>query len=103
MAIRNYLECENGIEKSDPRITVWHHQACRVMTTGDPEGPIFLFTQIMECEGWIEKSEMRVTVWHHEACRVITNGDPKGQIFLSHPHTKNGFFPFPPSNFAAEL
>ena len=25
-----------------PRITVWHHEACRVMTNGDPEGWIFL-------------------------------------------------------------
>ena len=30
------------IEKSVPRIAVWHHSACRVMTNGDPEGPIFL-------------------------------------------------------------
>ena len=25
-----------------PRITAWHHEACRVMTIGDPEGKIFL-------------------------------------------------------------
>ena len=31
-----------GIEKSVPRITNWHHQACRVMTNGDHEGQIFL-------------------------------------------------------------
>ena len=30
------------IEKSVPRIAVWHHEACRVMTNGDPEGWIFL-------------------------------------------------------------
>ena len=30
------------IEKSVPRITVWHHEACRVMTNGDREGRIFL-------------------------------------------------------------
>ena len=35
-------ECEGGIEKSVPRITVWHHEACRVMTNGDLEGRIFL-------------------------------------------------------------
>ena len=40
--IRIYHECEGRIEKSVPRITVWHHEACRVMTNGDPEGPIFL-------------------------------------------------------------
>ena len=28
-------ECEGGIEKSVPRITVWHHEACRVMTNDD--------------------------------------------------------------------
>ena len=40
--IRNYYECEGRIEKSVPRIAVWHHEACRVMTNGDPEGRIFL-------------------------------------------------------------
>ena len=30
------------IEKSVPRITVWHHRACRVMTNGDPEGQILI-------------------------------------------------------------
>ena len=40
--IRIYHECEGGIEKSVPRITDWHHEACRVMTIGDHEGWIFL-------------------------------------------------------------
>ena len=40
--IRIYHECEGGIEKSIPRITVWHHEACRVMTNGDHERQIFL-------------------------------------------------------------
>ena len=40
--IRNYPECESRIEKSVRRITVWHHNACQVMTNGDPEGWIFL-------------------------------------------------------------
>ena len=30
------------IEKSVQRISVFHHEACRVMTNGDPEGRIFL-------------------------------------------------------------
>ena len=30
-------ECEGGIEKAGPRITDWHHEACRVMTNGDRE------------------------------------------------------------------
>ena len=37
-----YHECEGRVEKSVPRIAVWHHEACRVMTNGDPEGRIFL-------------------------------------------------------------
>ena len=39
---RIHNECEGRIEKSVPRIAVWHHEACRVMTNGDPERPIFL-------------------------------------------------------------
>ena len=35
-------ECEGKIEKYVPRIAVWHHEACRVMTNGDPEGRTFL-------------------------------------------------------------
>ena len=43
-------ECEVGIKKSVPHdhrlsslgITICHHEACRVMTNGDPEGRIFL-------------------------------------------------------------
>ena len=33
--IRIYHECDGRIEKSFPRIAVWHHKACRVMTKGD--------------------------------------------------------------------
>ena len=35
-------ECEGMIEKSAQRIAVWHYEACRVMTNGDPKGRIFL-------------------------------------------------------------
>ena len=35
-------ECKGWIEKYVSRITDWHHEACRVMTNGDPEGRIFL-------------------------------------------------------------
>ena len=38
--IRIHCECE--VEKSVPSITVWHHEACRVMTNGDHEGWMFL-------------------------------------------------------------
>ena len=40
--IRIHCLCEGRIEKSVPRIAVWHHEACRVMTNCDPEGQIFL-------------------------------------------------------------
>ena len=42
MNIRIYHECEGRIEKHVPRIAVWHHEACQVMTNGDSEGQIFL-------------------------------------------------------------
>ena len=38
--IRIHHECECGIEKSAPRITDRHHEACRVMTNGDHDGRI---------------------------------------------------------------
>ena len=34
--IRIYHECEGRIEKFVPRIAVWRHKACRVMTNGEP-------------------------------------------------------------------
>ena len=40
-AIRIYHECDGVIEKSIPRITDWHHEACLVMTNGDHEGIFF--------------------------------------------------------------
>ena len=40
--IRIHHEHEGRIENSVPRIAVWHHEAFRVMTNGDPEGRIFL-------------------------------------------------------------
>ena len=43
VVLRIYHECEDGIEKSVPRITVWHYLACRVMTNSDHEGRIYLF------------------------------------------------------------
>ena len=39
---KNLSECEGRIDKFVPRFTVWHHEASRVMTNGDPEGRIFL-------------------------------------------------------------
>ena len=35
--IRIYHSYEGRIEKSVLRIAIWHHEACRVMTNGDPE------------------------------------------------------------------
>ena len=43
--MQDYHECEGGIEKLILRINIWHHEACRVMTKGDPEGQIFLSHQ----------------------------------------------------------
>ena len=40
--IKIHHECEGRIEKSVPRFAIWHHEACRVMTNGDPQGRIFL-------------------------------------------------------------
>ena len=40
--IRINHECEGRIEKIVLMIAVWHHEACRVMANGDPEGRIFL-------------------------------------------------------------
>ena len=41
--IRIYHECEGmGIEKFDPRIIIWHHKACQVMTNCGLVGRIFL-------------------------------------------------------------
>ena len=40
--IRIYHECEDGIKKSVPRITVWFNDACQVMTNGVLERLIFL-------------------------------------------------------------
>ena len=88
--VRIHHKCEGRIEKSVLRITVWHYEACQVMTNGDPEGRIIRIYH--ECEGRIEKSVPRNSVWHHEAFRVMTNGDPEEWIFLSYPHTNNGFF-----------
>ena len=42
--IRIYQECECEIESSIPRITVWHHEACQVVTNDYPEGRSHLHT-----------------------------------------------------------
>ena len=39
-SIKIHHECEGGIEKSVPSFTDWHHDACRVMTDSDPDGPM---------------------------------------------------------------
>ena len=45
-----YHECKGRIEKSLPRIVAWHHEACQVMTNGDPRDGLFYpaLTQIMD-------------------------------------------------------
>ena len=39
---RDNKKCEDGIEKSVPRITDWHHDACQVTTISDQEERFFL-------------------------------------------------------------
>ena len=39
--IRINHEGEDGIEKSVPRITIWHHIAYQVMTISDHKGQIY--------------------------------------------------------------
>ena len=48
--IRFYYKCEGRIEKFVLRIAVWHHEACGVMTNGDPEFRFFypILTRIMD-------------------------------------------------------
>ena len=49
--IRNYHECEGGNATSIPRITVWHHEACQIMTKGYHEENGFvkpIHTQILD-------------------------------------------------------
>ena len=41
MSRLNYHKCEGWIEKSVPRITECHHEACRMMTTCDRERRFF--------------------------------------------------------------
>ena len=42
--IRIYQECDGGIERSMPRITVWHHEACQVVIIGYPSGRFFFLS-----------------------------------------------------------
>ena len=48
--IRIHHECEARIEKSVPRIAVWHHEACRVMANGDSKRRFSypILTQMMD-------------------------------------------------------
>ena len=45
--MKNYRECECGIDKSVPMITIWHQEACPVVTNGDRRGRIFLSQWIL--------------------------------------------------------
>ena len=49
-AVIIYERFEGRLEKSIPRITVWHHEACQVMTNGDLRDSFFYLslTQIMD-------------------------------------------------------
>ena len=41
--IRIHHECEDEMEKSVPKIAVWHHKACGEITNEDHKGQMFLF------------------------------------------------------------
>ena len=64
---RIHNSCEDGIEKCFPRITDWHHEACRVMTIGDRKRRIFPSLAITDC--------------HHLASLVMSTGDPWDAFF----------------------
>ena len=64
-------ECESGNEKFVPKITVWHHEACLVMTNGDP---------------WVHRS-----VGNSASLVSHWNGWPSGWDFLSPLNTNDGF------------
>ena len=100
-----YHGCMVWIEKFVLRVTVWHHEACRVIPNSDQEWWIFLsfehwhlrllqLNTFITMAGknvsiyhgsmvWIEKFVIRVTDQHHEACRVMLNSDQEWWIFLS--------------------
>ena len=50
--IRIHHECEGRIKQIVPRITVWHHEACRVMANDDPERRNFLSCPHMNNNGF---------------------------------------------------
>ena len=75
-------KCEGGIEKSVPRITDWHHEACRVMTNIDREGLFFYstLTWIMVC----------LFVWFDSLHSINNLSVIKGRVFLGWTSTKLG-------------
>ena len=61
-------ECEGRIEKSVHMIAVWHHEACRVMTNGDPEGQIFFLPppERRTLNGTLQEYESHFSgIWGH--------------------------------------
>ena len=98
--IRIPHECEGGIEKSVPRITDWHHKACRVMSNCDPEGQIFLSHPHMN-NGFffLLTTKYLILYWKNMkkasrksfaemqygdvilSLKLMTNGDCEGRIF----------------------
>ena len=73
--IRIHHECEDGIVESVPRITDWHHEACRVMTNGDIEGRIFypIFTQIMDYFSCLQLNTSFCIEKHEKGFQKILN------------------------------
>ena len=40
--VKIHNECKGGIDNFGPRIAVWCHEACRVMTNSDHKGRLFI-------------------------------------------------------------
>ena len=69
MSIHN--EYEGGIEKSVPRITDWHPEACRVMTIFDPEGRVFL-SQPHTHDGYFFWLTTKYFILYHKDMKRLT-------------------------------
>ena len=63
---------EGGIEKSVPRNTDWHHEACRVMTFGDCGGRIFLCHPHVI---FLLTTKYRILNWKKRWTRIPENPD----------------------------
>ena len=78
---RIYHECEGRIEKSFLRITIWHHEACRVMTNGDPRGQIFLSHPHMN-NGFLFSPTLRLHCWLASTASTVLSAKSDSDIMF---------------------